>query len=208
MNVQDAFAETPLVAIVRGVRPDEVLGIAEALHGAGVRIVEVPLNSPDPLESIRRLGVMGDRLAFGAGTVLTVEDVDGVADAGGQLVVSPNTNVAVIRRTVERGLVPMPGFGTASEAFAAHSAGARTLKLFPAATYGPGHAKALLDVLPRDVVIAPVGGVKPDNMAEWWSAGARGFGLGGELYKPGMTPGEVGTRAAAAVAAVRKLMAG
>ncbi len=206
MNVQDAFAETPLVAIVRGVRPDEVLAVAEALHAGGVRIVEVPMNSPEPLESIRRLARLGDRLAFGAGTVLTVEDVDAVADAGGQVIVSPNTDTAVIRRTVERGLVPMPGFGSASEAFAGWFAGARTLKLFPAATYGPGHVKALLDVLPKDVVIAPVGGVKPDGMADWWAAGARGFGLGGDLYKPGFTPDEVHRRAVAATAAVRKLM--
>jgi 2-dehydro-3-deoxyphosphogalactonate aldolase len=205
MTLEDALAETPLVAILRGVKPTEILDITEALHSAGVRVLEVPLNSPDPLESISRLRAWEGRLLYGAGTVLRPGGVDAVAQAGGKLVVSPNTDAAVIRRAVERGLAPMPGFGSATEAFCALEAGARYLKLFPASTYGVGHLKALSAVLPPEAVVQPVGGVKPGDMAQWWAAGARGFGLGSELYKPGFTAEEVHTRAVAAVAAVRAL---
>jgi 2-dehydro-3-deoxyphosphogalactonate aldolase len=203
MKLEAALAEMPVVAIIRGVRPDEVLDIGEALYSAGIRVIEVPMNSPEPLESIKRLGQMGDRIVHGAGTVLWPEVVDQVADAGGRIIVAPNTDPGVIRRSIERGLVPMPGFGTVSEAFAALSAGARYLKLFPAATYGYGHVKALKDVLPRDAIVQPVGGVKPETIAAWWTAGARGFGVGGDLYKPGFTPDEVHSRARALVEAVR-----
>ena len=206
MRIQDALAEMPIVAIIRGVTPGEVLAIAEAAYAVGVRAIEVPLNSPEPFESIRRLGAVGERMAFGAGTVLSPAAVDQAADAGAQFIVSPNTDAAVIARTVERGLVPLPGFGTASEAFVAYAAGARHLKLFPASTYGPGHVKALLDVLPKDAMVMAVGGAKPALMPEWWASGVRGFGLGGDLYKAGSTPEQVGIAAAAAVAAVRKLM--
>ena len=205
IKLEDAFAETPIVAIIRGVTPAEVEGVAEALVAAGIRVIEVPLNSPEPLESLRRLARFADQAVHGAGTVLTPEAVSEVAEAGGRIVVSPNTDAAVIARTLAHGLTPMPGFGSAGEAFAAHAAGARYLKLFPASTYGPGHVKALLDVLPRDVVLQPVGGVKPEQMADWWAAGARGFGLGGDLYKPGFTPEEVHARALNAVGAVRRL---
>jgi 2-dehydro-3-deoxyphosphogalactonate aldolase len=205
MTVEEALAEVPLIAILRGVRPDEILGIAEALHSAGVRVLEVPLNSPEPLESISRLKVFEDRVVYGAGTVLGPGAVDAVAQAGGRIIVSPNTDPAVIRHTVECGLTPMPGFGSATEAFCALAAGARYLKLFPASTYGPGHLKALKAVLPAEAVVQPVGGVKPADMAEWWAAGARGFGLGSELYKPGFTVDQVHERAVAAVAAVRTL---
>lgn len=205
MTFEQAFADMPLVAILRGVRPDEVVAVAETLHDAGVRLVEVPLNSPGPLDSISRLKAMEGRMVWGAGTVLTVAQADAVIDAGGTLIVSPNTDPGVIRRTVERGGVPLPGFATGTEAFAALAAGARHLKLFPAATYGPGHLKALGAVLPNDAVLMPVGGVGPESMGEWWAAGARGFGLGSDVYKPGMTPEQVGARAAAAVAAVRAL---
>jgi 2-dehydro-3-deoxyphosphogalactonate aldolase len=205
-SIADVLAEVPLVAIIRGVRPEEVEAVAEALIKAGVRAIEVPMNSPAPLDSIARLARFGDRIAYGAGTVLRPDVVAQVQAAGGQLIVAPNTDAAVIGEAVGRGLTPMPGFGTASEAFNAYGAGARHLKLFPASTYGAGHVKALLDVLPKDAVVMPVGGVKPDQFAEWWAAGARGFGLGGDLYKPGFTPREVGARAAAAVAAVKDLM--
>ncbi len=200
---EDAFAEMPLVAILRGVRAAEVVAMAEALHAAGVRLVEVPMNSPDPLEAIAALQAMRGRMVWGAGTILRPSDVDSVAQAGGQIVVSPNTEAAVIRRTVERGLTPMPGFATASEAFLALESGARCLKLFPAASYGPAHLKALKAVLPGEAVTIPVGGVGPAQMADWWAAGARGFGLGSEIYKVGMGPEEVGRRAADAVAALR-----
>jgi 2-dehydro-3-deoxyphosphogalactonate aldolase len=205
MTLEEALAEVPIVAIIRGVRPDEIETIGEALYAAGVRVIEVPMNSPEPLASIRKLSAWADRLVCGAGTVLSPEVVDQVVEAGGKIIVSPNTDAAVIRRTVERGLKPMPGFGSVSEAFVAYDAGARHLKLFPAGTYGPGHVKALLDVLPKDAAVMPVGGVKPDGMAEWWAAGASGFGMGGELYKPGFTADEVHARAMAAVAAVKQL---
>ena len=205
MDLKAALAEAPIIAIIRGVTPDEVEAVAQALISGGVRVIEVPLNSPDPLESLRRLGRFADQVVHGAGTVLRAEAVDAVADAGGRIVVSPNTDAQVIARSLERGLVPMPGFGTATEAFAAYAAGARYLKLYPAATYGPGHVEAMLDVLPKDVVVQPVGGVKPEQMAQWWAAGARGFGMGGDLFKPGFTPDEVHARAVAAVEAVRRL---
>jgi 2-dehydro-3-deoxyphosphogalactonate aldolase len=208
MTLEDALAETPIVAILRGVKPDEVVAIAEALHGAGVRVVETPLNSPDPLDSIARLAAFKGRLVFGAGTVLSPDRVDAVADAGGEIIVSPNTDPAVIRRALERGLVPLPGFATASEGFAAYAAGARHLKLFPASTYGAGHVKALKAVLPRDARVHAVGGVGPAAMAEWREAGVDGFGLGSELYKPGWTPEQVSERARAAVAAARALSGG
>lgn len=205
LSFAKAFAAMPLVGILRGVKPDEVLEIATAVRDAGIGIVEVPLNSPAPLDSIARLQSMRADLVSGAGTVVSVVDVDTVIDAGGSIIVSPNTDAAVIRRAIERGAVPLPGVGTATEAFAALAAGARILKLFPAASYGTGHLKALGAVLPTGATIVPVGGVGPAQMAEWWAAGARGFGLGSDLYRPGMTAAEVGERAAAAVAALRAL---
>jgi 2-dehydro-3-deoxyphosphogalactonate aldolase len=205
MTLDDALAETPLVAILRGVKPAEVVDVAEALHSAGVRAVEVPLNSPDPFESISRLKAVEGRMVYGAGTVLRPGGADAVAQAGGSLVVAPNTEAAVIRRAIEKGLTPMPGFASATEAFCALEAGARHLKLFPASTYGPSHLKALREVLPAEAVILPVGGVGPDDMEAWWAAGARGFGMGGNLYRPGAGADEVRKRAVAAVAAVRVL---
>jgi 2-dehydro-3-deoxyphosphogalactonate aldolase len=206
MRRDRALAELPVVAIVRGVTPDEALGIAEALYAEGVRAIEVPLNSPEPLESLRRLAdVCRGRMACGAGTVLTREGVDAVAQAGGTIVVAPNTDAAVIRRAVELGLDVAPGVASATEAFQAIAAGARHLKLFPAATYGPGHLKQLKAVLPPEVTVWAVGGVGPDDLAAWWSAGARAFGLGGELYRPGQSPAETHAKAARIVAAARKL---
>jgi 2-dehydro-3-deoxyphosphogalactonate aldolase len=203
MTLEDALAEAPVIAIIRGVQPTEVEAVAEALFTAGVRVVEVPLNSPEPLDSIRRLARYEGRMVWGAGTVLSPDAADAVAEAGGRIAVSPNTDPAVIRRILERGMVPLPGFGTASEAFTAYAAGARHLKLFPASTYGAAHIKALKAVLPKDARVHAVGGVGPAAMAEWRGMGADGFGLGSELYKPGMTPEEVHTRALAAVAAAR-----
>lgn len=205
LSVEQAFAAMPLVAILRGVSPDEVVGIAEAIQAAGIKIVEVPLNSPSPLASIARLQSLRGHIVSGAGTVVTAADVDAVVTAGGQIIVSPNTDPAVIGRAIALGAVPMPGVATATEAFAALAAGARILKLFPAASYGAGHLKALGAVLPPDAVLLPVGGVGPAQMADWWAAGARGFGLGSDLYRPGMSPADVGARAAAAVAALQAL---
>lgn len=206
MRFEETFAEMPLVAILRGVRAVEVVAIAEALLEAGVKLVEVPMNSPDPLDAIAALKAMEGKMLWGAGTVLRAGGVDAVVQAGGRLIVAPNTEPAVIRRAIERGATPMPGFATATEAFCALEAGATHLKLFPASTYGPGHIKALKAVLPSEAVILPVGGIGPGDMAGWWAAGARGFGLGGELYKPGMSAQAVHDRAAQAVAAVRAML--
>jgi 2-dehydro-3-deoxyphosphogalactonate aldolase len=207
MTVDDALRACPIVAILRGVTPAEVLDHAEALFSAGVRVIEVPLNSPEPIESIRKLSeTCAGRLVCGGGTMLSVEDVNAVHAAGGEVAVSPNTDPDVIARAVELGMTPMPGVGTATEAFAACKAGARRLKLFPASSFGAGHVKALLAVLPKDVTILAVGGVGPANMAEWWAAGCRGFGLGGELYRPGQSPDDTAKQAEAAVRAAKALL--
>ena len=204
ITLEDAWAQAPVIAITRGVRPDEAVAVAEALYAEGVRIVEVPLNSPEPFESLRRLrdGV-GDRMVIGSGTVLTPEGADACADAGGRICVAPNSNPAVIRRALERGLTPMPGWGTVTEAFTAYAAGARWLKLFPAGTYGSKHLKAALDVLPTDVVPVAVGGVGAAQVAEWRAAGAQGFGVGGELYRKGDSPDAVAAKARTFMAALR-----
>jgi 2-dehydro-3-deoxyphosphogalactonate aldolase len=195
-------APPPIVAILRGVKPDEIVDIAAALVDAGIRAIEVPLNSPYPLESIQRLcEAFGDKALCGAGTVLTPQAVDDVAAAGGKLIVTPNTDPEVIARAVALGLTVMPGFATPSEAFAAVKAGAKALKLYPAGSFGPGHIKAVKDVLPKHVLVYAVGGVGAANLEPWRAAGAAGIGVGGELYRPGYTAQEVGQRAAALVAA-------
>ncbi len=197
------FAACPLVAIIRGVTPAEVVGIGEALVTAGIRIIEVPLNSPDPFASITALTkALGGRATVGAGTVLHAAEVARVADAGGALVVSPNTNLAVIAATAAAGLVAAPGYFTPSEGFAALAAGAHVLKLFPAEAATPAVLKAQRAVLPKDVAILPVGGIVPDGMAAWTAAGANGFGLGGGLYAPGRSAADVAARARAYVAAL------
>ncbi|MDE2049941.1 MAG: 2-dehydro-3-deoxy-6-phosphogalactonate aldolase [Gammaproteobacteria bacterium] len=194
----------PLVAILRGIRPDEILEVAAALQEAGIGAIEVPLNSPSPLESIERLAAnFGDRCLCGAGTVLRPADVAAVHAAGGRLIVTPNTAPAVIERAVTLGLTVMPGFATATEAFAALGAGAGMLKLFPAASYGPSHLKALRDVLPPAVSVFAVGGVGAANLAPWRAAGCAGLGVGGDLYRAGHPAGEVHRRALALVAAWR-----
>lgn len=199
------FAALPLIAILRGIAPDESLAIGEALLDAGFRVIEVPLNSPEPLESIRRLAeAFGDRARIGAGTVLTVQQVQDVARAGGTLVVSPNANPDVIRATKIAGLWSAPGVATPTEGFAALDTGADMLKLFPAEQLPPAVVRAWRAVLPRDVPLVPVGGVTPDTMAEFVAAGANGFGLGSALYKPGMTAADVQRAAEAFVTAWRK----
>jgi len=192
--------QCPLVAIVRGVTPGEAEAIGDAIYEAGIRIVEVPLNSPDPLASIERLAKrFGERMLVGAGTVLEPTDVGRVWDVGGRLIVSPDTNVEVIAATATIDLVSSPGYFTPSEAFAAVRAGATALKLFPAEAATPAVLKAQLAVLPGGVPILAVGGIKPDNMRPWLDAGASGFGLGGGLYQPGQSPEETLTRARAYV---------
>ena len=208
MTLEQAMAEAPVVAILRGLPPEQAAEMGEALYAAGIRIIEVPLNSPDPLRSIRTLAdTLGDRAVVGAGTVLDAEAVARVADAGGRIIVSPNTDPAVIAAALARGLDPMPGFATPSDAFVALGAGAVYLKLFPASTYGVGHLKAVKEVLPASAILLPVGGVKPEVFAAWWDAGARGFGMGGDLYKAGRSIEETAARARAAIDAVRPLVA-
>jgi 2-dehydro-3-deoxyphosphogalactonate aldolase len=191
-----AFARCPLIAILRGVTPGEVVAVGGALFDAGFRLIEVPLNSPEPLESIARLAkAFADRAVIGAGTVLRAAEVTSVRNAGGTLIVSPNTNVEVIAATAKAGLVSLPGCATASEAFAALDAGATALKLFPAEGASPAVLKAMRAVLPRGVRLLPVGGITPGNMAPWREAGAAGFGIGSALYSPGLGLDEIARRA-------------
>jgi 2-dehydro-3-deoxyphosphogalactonate aldolase len=204
MSPDQLLTELPLVAILRGVTPAKIQGVAEALFSAGFRAIEVPLNSPEPFKSIEILAKQfGDRCLTGAGTVLTAEQADQVASAGGKLMVTPNTNPAVIARGVAKGLTVMPGFYTPSEGFAAIAAGAKYLKLFPASTGGIGHLQAMLAVLPKTIPVYAVGGVGAGNMSEWRKAGAAGFGLGSELFKPDFSDADIAARAQKAVAAFK-----
>ncbi|RMC37561.1 2-dehydro-3-deoxy-6-phosphogalactonate aldolase [Paracoccus alkanivorans] len=204
MDWNTGFRTCPLVAILRGVKPDEVEGIAEELIGAGFALIEVPLNSPQPYDSIGRLTRrFADRAVIGAGTVLTAEQVAKVEDAGGRLIIAPNFDIRVARAASDRGLIYGPGIGTVSEAFAALDAGAAFLKLFPAEMIPPVAVKAMRAVLPGETQLLPVGGIQPDNMAGYRAAGADGFGLGSALYKAGMTAAEVANRAADFMAALR-----
>lgn len=198
-----AFARCPLIAILRGVKPDEVEAIGEELVEAGFALIEVPLNSPDPLDSIGRLADrLKGRAVIGAGTVLKTADVAAVADAGGTMIISPNTNLDVIAASARAGLVSLPGFATPSEAFAALGAGATALKLFPAEAASPAVLKAFGAVVPAGTRLLPVGGIAPETMAPWLAAGAAGFGLGSALYRRGLSANEVGERARAFIAAL------
>lgn len=198
------MAELPLVAILRGLRPEEAEAIGAALVGAGFRLLEVPLNSPEPLASVTALvRAFGDRALVGAGTVTSPEEVERLCQAGGRLVVMPHGDTEVIRAAKAAGLACVPGVATPTEAFAALRAGADALKLFPAEVLGPATLKAWRAVLPAGTAVLPVGGVTPETMAPWCAAGAAGFGLGTALYRPGAMPAEVGERAAAFVASWR-----
>lgn len=199
-----AAGTPPLVAILRGLRPDEAVPITAALVEAGIRMIEVPLNSPDPFASIAAMQAeFGDRALIGAGTVLDVAAVDTLAATGARLLVTPNTDPLVIARGVTSGLEAMPGFLTPSEAFAAIRAGARRLKLFPAGAMGPGYLKAVREVLPADVGVWAVGGVGAGNAAEWLAAGAQGVAVGSSVFRPGDSASEVAAKAAAVVGALR-----
>jgi 2-dehydro-3-deoxyphosphogalactonate aldolase len=193
--------ECPLVAIIRGVTPDEAQAIGQAVYDGGIRIIEVPLNSPDPLGSIERLAMkFGEKMLVGAGTVLRTSEVREVKEAGGRIIVSPDTNTEVIAAAATAGLVSSPGFFTPSEALGAMRAGATALKLFPAEAASPAVLKSQLAIIPRNVPVLVVGGIKPDNMKSWLEAGATGFGLGGGLYQPGQTPAETLAKTKAYVA--------
>jgi 2-dehydro-3-deoxyphosphogalactonate aldolase len=198
------LAECPLVAILRGLTPDEAVPIGEALVAAGIRIIEVPLNSPEPFHSIRALAdALEGRALVGAGTVLDTLSVARVKDAGGRVVVAPNSNTQVISAAVNADMVAAPGYFTPTEAFAALDAGAQCLKLFPAEAASPAVLKAQRAVLPKEVPILVVGGVQPDTMRPWREAGANGFGLGSGLYAAGRSADEVHERARAYVAGTR-----
>mgnify|MGYP001815102979 CR=1 FL=1 len=191
--VRDQIDKLPLVAILRGLTPAEAIEIGTALYEAGITVMEVPLNSPvEPLESIRLLSEhFSGKAAVGAGTVLTPKDAERVHAAGGQLIVSPNTNPEVIKRTKELGLHSLPGVATCSECFQAIEAGADGLKIFPASTLGPKGVKDLTAVIPQDVDLFAVGGVNDQNMGEWMTIRIKGVGLGSNLYSPGDSPEEV-----------------
>lgn len=205
MSPQEKFAaglqSIPLVAILRGLPPAQALTVGQSLANTGWTLIEVPLNSPQPLESIRALAAALPDALVGAGTVLTPEDVRKVHEAGGELIVSPNFNPAVVREAVRLGMVCLPGVMTASEAFAALDAGATGLKIFPAEMITPAVLKALRAVLPAGTVVLPVGGITPDNMRPYLDAGANGFGIGSALYKPGKLPAEVTASAMKFIAA-------
>ncbi len=208
-SLGDWLAPLPLVAILRGVRPDEAVGIGRALLDAGFRIIEVPLNSPEPFVSIGRLvEAFGERTLIGAGTVLAAGDVARLAVAGGRLVVMPHADPAVIGEAKRLGLLCLPGVATPTEAFAALAAGADGLKLFPGELIGPPVLKALGAVLPPATRLFPVGGITPGTMAAYVAAGADGFGLGSALYRPGMTPADVARTAAVFAGAWSELAAG
>jgi 2-dehydro-3-deoxyphosphogalactonate aldolase len=207
-DLQTWLGRCPLVAILRGVRPDEVEAIGEALVTSGFAIIEVPLNSPQPLTSIERLSRrFGTAALIGAGTVTAVPHVGDVAAAGGQIIVMPHGDPQVIAAAKKAGLLCLPGFATPTEAFAAIAAGADGLKLFPAEASPPAVLKSLKAVLPAAIPVLPVGGISPEKMAAYREAGAAGFGLGSALYKPGMDAAEIGARAAKFVKEIRRLQA-
>ena len=202
--LRQLLEDLPLIAILRGIRPREVPAATDALTSAGFRIIEIPLNSPEPLESLRHLaGRTG--LVAGAGTVLSAAEVEAVAAAGGRLMVAPNTDREVIATAKRLGMVALPGVATPTEAFAALAAGADGLKMFPAEILPPKAVKAWRAVLPASIALLPVGGITPESMADYLAAGADGFGLGSALYKPGMSAAELGQRAKAFATAYRAL---
>jgi len=206
MTFDAAAAQCGIIAILRGITPDEAIGVAGALHEAGIRIVEVPLNSPDPFTSIERLAdTFKSRLVVGAGTVLDPANVNLLKAHKGEIAVSPDCNPAVIARAIELGIEPLPGVFTPTEAFAAIRAGTRHLKLFPAEAASPATVKAWKAVLPKHVRLHAVGGVTPGNMQAWANAGIAGFGIGSNLFKPGKTVAEVAAAAKTFVSAWQAL---
>jgi 2-dehydro-3-deoxyphosphogalactonate aldolase len=205
MELRHWLAQCPLIAILRGVQPDEVVAIGEALVGEGVAIAEVPLNSPQPIDSIARLvRAFGDRLLIGAGTVMLPAQVDEIATAGGKLIVTPHVDATIVRAAKQHGLLALPGCFTPTEAFAMLATGADALKLFPAEAASPAVLRALRAVLPPGTALLPVGGIDAANIAAWREAGAAGFGIGSAIYRPGDSPDAVAAKARGLVSAVRR----
>jgi 2-dehydro-3-deoxyphosphogalactonate aldolase len=205
MGLQDYLEPLPFCAVLRGITPQEIPAVADALVAEGFRILEVPLNSPQPFESIRLLAQRCKGALVGAGTVLRVADVARVREAGGNVIVMPHADLAVVREAKRLGLVCMPGVATPTEAFAALDAGADALKMFPAEALPPAALRAWRAVLPRGTIVFAVGGMKPDTLAPYWAAGADGFGTGSNLYAPGAAAADVRKAAAAYAAAFRAL---
>jgi 2-dehydro-3-deoxyphosphogalactonate aldolase len=204
MELTTWLRRCPLIAILRGVTPDAVVPIGHALLEAGIAIIEVPMNSPEPIESIRRLATrFGDRMLIGAGTVMTEAEVDEVDAFGGRLIVTPHADPAVVRHAKGHGMLACPGFFTPTEAFSLLGAGADGLKLFPAEAASPAVLRALRAVLPPDTPLLPVGGIDADNMGPWREAGAAGFGVGSSIYRPGDMAAAVAAKAAKLVAVLR-----
>ena len=205
MNFEDAFRQMPVIAILRGVKPTEAIAIAEAVLESGIRVIEIPLNSPDPLTSIRQVadGLAG-RAIVGAGTVLSEAEVDHVVESGGRIIVSPNMDPQVIRKTKARGLVSAPGIMTPSEAFAALAAGADVLKMFPGELFTMPIIRAVAAVLPKTSVLVLVGGVTPDSIGAFRGSPLAGFGVGSSIYKPSMSAADVKVNAAKFVDAIRR----
>ena len=200
MELSGFLKRCDLVAILRGIRPEEAIPVTAALEASGLAIVEVPLNSPDPLASIAALaGEFGDRMLIGAGTVMTEAQVAEIAAVGGQLIVTPHADAAVVREAKRRGLLTVPGFFTPAEAFAMLGAGADALKLFPAEGASPAMLRALRAVLPIGTMVFPVGGIDASNLAAWRAGGAAGFGIGSAIYQPGDSPRVVSAKAGALI---------
>ena len=203
MAITDWLTRCPLVAILRGIKPEEAVPIGKALERQGIVIVEVPLNSPRPMESIALLAQeCGERLLIGAGTVMTPAQVAEIAAAGGKLIVTPHADGSLVRAAKQHGLLAVPGFFTPAEAFAMLATGADALKLFPSEAASPAVLRALRAVLPGGTAVLPVGGIDASNIPAWRAAGAAGFGIGSAIYKPGDSPETVGAKAHALVAAL------
>lgn len=204
IDLKRYLSSCPVIAILRGIEPDEVESIGEALEQSGVTIVEVPLNSPHPLRSIATLArIFGDRMLVGAGTLTDPAQVAEVARAGGRLIVTPHADLSIVRTAKQAGLFAVPGFFNPTEAFALLKAGADAIKLFPAEVVGPPMLKALRAVLPKDAIVIPVGGIDSKSIAVWRAAGAHGFGAGSSIYRPGDDAKAVKQKAKALLEAIR-----
>ena len=205
-TIRTALTELPLIAILRGIKPEEAPQVAKVLIDAGFRIIEVPLNSPNPIESIRRMvHELGDKALFGAGTVTDPDSIAAIKAAGGRVIISPHLNVDIVNLTKSSELFSIPGVATPSEAFTALAAGADALKLFPGEAIPPKVLKAIKVVLPPQTLLLPVGGINQGNLADYWLAGAAGFGIGSNLYAPGRKVEEIAHRSKELVAAINRI---